>query len=299
MDVYPDGWKEVTPLEPRDVLTFPSGASLPVVSGPVADHEEHWDPKQTGNPLVDAAAIDTRLASHFTVGELARSGGTRFPVARIDPELVRCLQGIRDLTESPVVITSGYRSWGYNARLYERRGQTPTLSRHCCGQAADVKVPGMRGIDIAKSAIEAYGRNVGVGIGSDNAHIDVRGKWARWTYLDGDEHQKAIEEIDAFRASRRGMTPLVGRRDASTPAEIDVGHAVARNQHHADELGWDAHRSEIEDLIGLGNAPSEEDFARAVGDWQAEQGLVVDGILGPNTWARITDVRGAGDNEGS
>lgn len=281
----------------RDVVTFPNGANLAVVSGPVADHEEHWDPKGSGNPLLDTTSTETLLAPNFSVGELARSGGQRFDVARIDPEFVRCLQALRDHVGAPVRVTSGYRSWGYNEKIYERRGKKPTLSRHCCGQAADVRISGMDGMAIAKATLDAYGRDIGVGIGSDFAHIDVRGHWARWTYLGRRANKLAITEIDAYRRSL--PTPASpGDRPGppSGPADLDL--AVRRNRHHGDALGWAAMRVQIDRLVGIASpAPSEEELAIAVSDWQRRQGLEPDGIIGPITWARMQGLLPRGDDE--
>lgn len=280
--------------EDLEVVTFPSGAGLPVVAGPVADHEEHWDPKSTGNPLLDAADIATRLSPSFTVGELTRSGGRRFQIARIDPEFVGCLQSLRDFVGKAVVVDSGYRSWGYNEAIYERRGKPPTLSRHCCGQAADVRVAGMDGMQIAKATIDAYGKNIGVGIGRNYAHIDVRGSWARWSYLVGDEKKRAIREIDAYRRARRRTRQAPPSEALGTsPGELDVGRAVRRNRHHANRLSWAPHRADITKLVGISAAePSEEEFAEAVAVWQRSQGLVADGIVGPITWKRIQQATG-------
>jgi hypothetical protein len=192
--------------EAATTVTFPSGATLDVVAGPAGPGEEHYDPYGTGNPLLDTSgpARSTRLSTHFTAGELARSGGKTFSVARIDPGLVRALQRLRDHVGKPVHITSGYRPYLYNVDLYTGRyRKKPTLSRHSSGQAADVKIAGMTGMEIAKAAIDVLGRDVAVGIGGGYAHVDVRGTWARWTYFGaGERNDRAIAEIDAYRRRR-------------------------------------------------------------------------------------------------
>jgi uncharacterized protein YcbK (DUF882 family) len=207
-------------------VTFLSGGSLRIVSGPTGHGEEHYDPNQTGNPLLDtsAAVRSTRLSASFAVDELAQSGGKKFDKARIDPELVRCLQKLRDRVGKPIHVTSGYRSYIYNEGVYEKRHKKPTMSRHSSGQAADVRIAGMTGMEIAKAAIDACGTNIGVGIANTFAHVDVRGVWARWTYLGAGtaQERQAISEIDAYRRQRVGggsmpVPPISPTRGGAPP----------------------------------------------------------------------------------
>lgn len=187
-----------SPIQPTSgTVRFPSGESLPIVSGPTGEGQEHYDSNRTGNPLLDASGMNRskKVSRNFTVGEFAQ----RFSHARIDPRLVQCLQKIRDHAGRPVKITSGYRSYGYNVRLYQRRGKRPTYrSRHVSGQAVDIKIPGMSGMDIAKLAIDVCGCRIGVGIGGSYAHIDVRGRWDKWTYFSGDANKKARAQIERY-----------------------------------------------------------------------------------------------------
>jgi hypothetical protein len=72
---------------------------------------------------------------------------------------------------------------------------------------------------------------------------------------------------------------------------IDVERAVARNRHFQQSLGWHARRQEISRLLGFANqSPGDREFAEAVASWQARQGLSVDGILGPNSWRRMSQL---------
>jgi uncharacterized protein YcbK (DUF882 family) len=194
----------------RRTVTFPSGESLPIITGPEGPGEEHYDPNKSDNPLLDTSGANRskRLSTNFTVDELARSGGKRFNMARIDPKLVQCLQAIREYVGKPVRVTSGYRSSGYNVEIYRKRGQKPTKSQHSSGRAADIKIAGMTGIQIAKIAVDACGCNIGVGIGANYAHIDVRGRWAKWTYF-GDRSTSArlLREIENYRRAKCQGTP--------------------------------------------------------------------------------------------
>ncbi|NGO08416.1 DUF2272 domain-containing protein [Streptomyces sp. HC44] len=191
---------------------FPSGLVLSPAAGATGEKEEHWDPYLTGLPLYATGPTvrSQRLSPNFTVGELVTSGGQASDVARISPELVRCLQALRDRLGRPVTISSGYRSWARNVAVYRARGSGPTRSRHCSGQAADISVAGMSGLDLAKAALDACGRDIGVGIGASFAHIDVRGEWARWPYASGDAAKRDIVAIDAHRRGLGTAPPSTG-----------------------------------------------------------------------------------------
>jgi hypothetical protein len=183
---------------------FPSGECLPIVTGkPEGREQEYWDPNNSGNPLLDTSAAhrNLMLSPHFKVREFAGTGD----VARIDPKLVECLEKIRVAVGKPVKITSGYRSWGYNSRLYRQvYKKRPTLSQHCSGRAADIRITGMSGNEIARTAIDICGCNIGVGIGMgsdrNGVHIDVRGQWARWGY--GPQKAQYASQIEAYHRQR-------------------------------------------------------------------------------------------------
>lgn len=324
--LYSGGWDPFTDellldSETPTQVTFPSGAALRMVRGATGSKQEHWDPHSTGNPLLDTSARSVMLSTNFSVGELTRSGGRRFSEARIDPDLVRCLQALREHVGKSIMVTSGYRSWGYNEELYRKRRKKPTLSRHCSGQAVDIKISGMSGMQIAKAAIDICGPNIGVGIASTFAHIDVRGKWAKWTYFSGSRNREARAEIEAYRRSRAGRgsgASLRGAGQGSAAAgamgaagvagaaagaapqsapdasvSIDMGRAVTRNQRYAAGLGWGSRRDEIARLVGFTDmTPTDGALAEAVAAWQRNNGLTADGIIGPRTWAKMRTALG-------
>jgi hypothetical protein len=58
--------------------------------------------------------------------------------------IVLCLQPIRDKLKKPIIITSGYRSPELNKII-----GGVNSSQHCKGQAADIKVNGMRADELA------------------------------------------------------------------------------------------------------------------------------------------------------
>ena len=57
-------------------------------------------------------------------------------------------------------VTSVYRPYLYNVGVYRNRNQKPTESQHSSGRAADVKISGMTGMQIAMAAIDACGRSL-------------------------------------------------------------------------------------------------------------------------------------------
>ena len=182
---------------------FASGLVLQRASGATGKGGEHWDPNNTGLPLLATGpgVQAQRLSRSFTVRDLVTSGGRAAPIARISPALVRALQAIADRAGKPVRVTSGYRSWARNVAVYKRRGKRPTLSRHCAGQAADIKVAGMGGVALAKLAIDAVGPHVAIGIGRDFIHVDVRGKGITWAYSRSTGRAQ-VDEVRRYRAAR-------------------------------------------------------------------------------------------------
>ncbi len=190
---------------PAGEVVFPSGQSLRVVAGyPEGKDEEFWDPTGSGTPLLDTgpAHKEKKLSTNFTVRELAMSGGVSADVARIDPKLVESIQRLRDHLGKSVTITSGYRSWKRNKAIYAQRNKKPTVSQHCGGRGADIKIKGMNGLEIGKAAIDACGPNIGVGLGNTFAHIDVRGYAVAWNY--GGVQPGWVEEIKNYQQAKGG-----------------------------------------------------------------------------------------------
>lgn len=189
-------------------VAFPSGTVLRVTSGATGRDEEHWDPNGTGQPLLDTgpSVRGLKVSQDFTVGEFASSGGRASDIARISPALVIAIQAIRDRAGKPVKITSGYRSWSRNKALYAGYKKKVTLSRHCSGQAVDIRIAGLSGAQIAKLAIDAAGTDLGIGVARTFAHIDVRGVWTLWNY--GGVTPEVLRDVRAYRdARRRGAAP--------------------------------------------------------------------------------------------
>ncbi|WP_459384561.1 D-Ala-D-Ala carboxypeptidase family metallohydrolase [Arthrobacter humicola] len=193
--------------------TFQSGLELRPATGATGPGEEHWDPTGANLPLLDTgpSVRAKKVSANFTVGELVTSGGKPADVARISPVLVQLLQAIRVRVGKPVKVTSGYRSWKRNGAVYKGYGKPPTLSQHCAGKAADIKITGLTGMDIAKVAIDVWGPKVALGVGPDYAHVDVRGRGDSWTYFGKGtlKNSAALTELARYRKQHKdGAAPF-------------------------------------------------------------------------------------------
>lgn len=88
--------------------------------------------------------------------------------------------------------------------------------------------------------------------------------------------------------------------EAEGPPSIDVAKAVRNNRRLASSLGWAPHFDTIARLLGFTRRSTDEAaFAEAVAAWQAQQGLGVDGIIGPQTWSRIQSAIGTTPSPGA
>jgi hypothetical protein len=149
----------------------PALESPSVVFGGVS----YADPARAGLPLLRVAGYEEApLSPSFRVGDFAARDGA--PLARISPRLVQGLERLQ-AAAGPLVILSGYRHPAHNARVRGSR-----VSQHMAGQAADIWAPNRSSTELARRAVEAFGCGVGLGLGRNTLHVDVRGHLATWTY---------------------------------------------------------------------------------------------------------------------
>lgn len=72
-----------------------------------------------------------------------------------------------------------------------------------------------------------------------------------------------------------------------------MAKAVTYNRKKSVELGWGAHFDAIvAKVLRLNFTPDESYFASLVADWQFDNGLTPDGMLGPGTWAKMKPLLG-------
>jgi hypothetical protein len=63
---------------------------------------------------------------------------------------------------------------------------------------------------------------------------------------------------------------------------------MVSNPRHAERLGWGLHLQAIGVLVGAAaTGAGDPVLAVAVAGWQKENGLAVDGVIGPNTWKLV------------
>ena len=55
-------------------------------------------------------------------------------------------------------------------------------SQHISGQAADIWSPAMSSVQLAQRVVESVGCEIGLGLGPNTLHLDVRGALRTWTY---------------------------------------------------------------------------------------------------------------------
>lgn len=122
-----------------------------------------------------------KLSKNFNLREFKCSDGSPTPleVFKNLEKLATNLQVLREKVDSPITITSGYRSPAHNKKIGGAE-----KSQHILGTAADFKVKGMRPSEvyaIIENLIkEGKIQEGGLGLYSNWIHYDIRGTKARW-----------------------------------------------------------------------------------------------------------------------
>lgn len=115
-----------------------------------------------------------QISKHFKVKELAQKD-FRCDKVIVDSELIDVLEDIRAHFNKPVIVTSGYRTPEYNAKIGGVKN-----SQHTKGTAADIKVSDIPAKKVQKYLKRKYPDKYGIGSYLNFTHIDVRDKKARW-----------------------------------------------------------------------------------------------------------------------
>ena len=136
-------------------------------------------PKGQEPDILGSGVNDIQLTPNFNLREFACKGqkcGCENAV-KVDPELIRRLQAMRNETGKPIKIVSGYRCPTHN-----RREGGATGSQHLFGRATDIFIVGMP-LQEQYDLVEKYFPDGGVGTGASwGVHVDTRGHRARWSY---------------------------------------------------------------------------------------------------------------------
>jgi uncharacterized protein YcbK (DUF882 family) len=121
--------------------------------------------------LPDALAEIRHLFRDFRSGD----------VHAIDPTLLDLLHDVQQATGrgGRYEIISAYRSPQTNRLLAKTGGGVAPRSLHLSGQAIDVRLPGVRTVDLQRAALQRAGGGVGYYPQSDFVHLDT-GRVRRW-----------------------------------------------------------------------------------------------------------------------
>ena len=234
-----------------------------------------------------------KLSANFKVSEFACHGTGCCTCVKIDEQLVKYVQKIRDHFKAPVTINSAYRCPVHNKRI-----GGSTNSKHTFGMAADIVVKGVAPKEVAK-----YAESLGIkGIGlyeTDQdghfVHIDTRTSKAFWygqknTYREtfGGTPQytqkQFVEDIQkVFGVKVDGIAgPKTLGETITLSAVLNPRHpAVYYVQRRLKALGY----TEIGTIDGKAGGK----FTAAVKHFQTDNGLVADGEITAraNTWKKL------------
>lgn len=240
---------------------------------------------------------DTKLSKNFSVYEFACNGDGCCSETPIDDQLVEYLQKIRDHFGAKVTIPCGHRCEKHNAEVKNAAKK----SRHIYGQAADIHVEGVQPIEVARFA-ESIGVK-GIGLYDTFVHIDTRTQKSFWyshaqlrrtTFAESGTAGATAEEYslvdfvkDVQKACGAAVDGVAGQETMSKivclSARKNASHeAVKAVQKRLKAMGY----AEVGNADGVAGPK----FTSAVAHFQQDHGCVVDGVIGPQTWAKLLGV---------
>lgn len=107
------------------------------------------------------------ISKNFSRHEFACKCGCGFDT--VDVELLPILQDIRDNFSKPVTITSGCRCESYNKKV-----GGADKSKHTLGRASDIKVSGVKAVEVYNYLTRRYPSSYGIILYSTWVHVDSR-----------------------------------------------------------------------------------------------------------------------------
>ncbi len=192
-------------------------------------------------------------ATNFKVYEFACKNGS--DVIKVDGNLIKALQKIRDHFNAPVSITSAYRTAAYNTKVGGAKN-----SYHVKGQAADITVTGVANREVAKFASTFMS---GVGLYDYTGgfvHVDTRVKKYFWQQ---DARNTKYYTVAGFNQDQT-IRPTLRYND--------------RGQYVV----------ELQNLLGIKpDGIFKSQTETAVRAYQKSHALTVDGVVGPQTWSKL------------
>lgn len=196
---------------------------------------------------------NTNIVPNFKIREFASKDGAN--TIKIDLELAFILQAIRNICGS-TVINSGYRTASHNKRV-----GGASNSYHLYGRAADIKCSNAN-LDTICNVANSLGV-LGIIKYPTFVHIDTR--------------------ISKYHANNKGTRLSYGRNAIVYGGAVlksgSTGWQVGIVQFKLARLGYSS--------VGTVDGKAGAKFDKAVREFQAKNGLVVDGKVGTNTWAKL------------
>lgn len=189
-------------------------------------------------------------------------------ITKVDNELIKRIQYMRDAAGVPININSGYRCAAHNASKEVGGSKT---SKHPLGRAADIVVKGMKAIDMAKLAVKAGFR--GVIMYSNRVHVDTR-ETATFYHRDYNGGRYTKPEKTSFGVAAE-INPYV--EPTETVKNGSSGLTVRWVQWALKNCGISV---SVDGSFGSKTKSAVEKF-------QKKHGLEVDGKVGPATRAAL------------
>lgn len=206
------------------------------------------------------------ITKNFRVKEFACTG---YDAVKIDTNLVRILQKIRDHFGKSVTVTSGYRPASYNAKI----ATASKTSKHVLGRAADIKISGVSPIAVAMYAQSIGAKGIGLyvyceesGVMNGFVHIDTRSSDADTSIYRG---------LYTNRSQSQYLS--CGSKFFPTLKDGSKGYAVLLLQRLLNTAGYS-----VKEDKSFG--PATE---KVVMKFQKDVGLDDDGVVGTQTWTAL------------
>lgn len=233
---------------------------------------------------------DNLVTKNFQVKEFACNDGT--DEVFIDVDLVFKLQEIRDRFGKPVIITSGYRTPSYNARI-----GGASSSYHTQGRAIDFYIKGVKPYDVAHVAQGLYICGIGCYYDDGFVHIDGRKTPSFWKNQSV-TRVATFDNIPSFECTARNFRlahmadgwsfPEHGICDSYNDSEFQyvLKKSVikkGKEYSNANKIVQYTVGASVDGIIG-------NYTVKKIKDWQKSHGLTADGIVGQGTWKKMLNI---------